>query len=197
MPSFTAPFIFQILKMLNIYEDITSIVNQANDVAYKTVNVLLVERNWFLGKRIAEEELKDNRKDNYGKEIINELSKRLTKDFGRGFEKRNLYYFVNFYKSYPDFVQTLSAESNILSWSHYLVLLQVFSKEARDWYEKEAIIGTWSVRTLQRNVSSDYYHRMLMSQKKDLIKEEMLEIVKPLQEKKLEFIKNPMFLEFL
>ena len=63
----------------NIYEDITSIVNQANDVAYKTVNVLLVERNWFLGKRIAEEELKDNRKDNYGKEIINELSKRLTK----------------------------------------------------------------------------------------------------------------------
>ena len=57
----------------NIYEDITSIVNQANDVAYKTVNVLLVERNWLLGKRIAEEELKDNRKDNYGKEIINEL----------------------------------------------------------------------------------------------------------------------------
>jgi predicted nuclease of restriction endonuclease-like (RecB) superfamily len=181
----------------NIYEDITSIVNQANDVAYKTVNVLLVERNWFLGKRIAEEELKDNRKDNYGKEIINELSKRLTKDFGRGFEKRNLYYFVNFYKAYPDFVQTLSAESNILSWSHYLVLLQVFSKEARDWYEKEAITGTWSVRTLQRNVSSDYYHRMLMSQKKDLVKEEMLEIVKPLQEKKLEFIKNPMILEFL
>jgi hypothetical protein len=142
----------------NIYEDITSIVNQANDVAYKTVNVLLVERNWFLGKRIAEEELKDNRKDNYGKEIINELSKRLTKDFGRGFEKRNLYYFVNFYKSYPDFVQTLSAKSNILSWSHYLVLLQVFSKEARDWYEKEAITESWSVRTLQRNVSSDYYH---------------------------------------
>ena len=94
----------------NIYEDITSIVNQANDVAYKTVNVLLVERNWFLGKRIAEEELKDSRKDNYGKEIINELSKRLTRDFGKGFEKRNLYYFVNFYKSYPDFVQTLSAK---------------------------------------------------------------------------------------
>ena len=95
-------------------------------------------------------------------------------------------------------MQTLSAKSNILSWSHYLVLLQVFSKEARDWYEKEAITGTWSVRTLQRNVSSDYYHRMLMSQKKELVKEEMREIVKkPLQEKKLEFIKNPMVLEFL
>ena len=86
---------------------------------------------------------------------------------------------------------------SFLSWTHYIVLLQVFSKEARDWYEKEALIGSWSVRTLQRNVSSDYYHRMLLSQKKDLVKEEMLEITEPLQEKKLEFIKNPMVLEFL
>ena len=180
----------------NIYEDITSIVNQANDVAYKTVNVLLVERNWLLGKRIAEEELKDNRKDNYGKEIINELSKRLTKDFGKGFEKANIYRFVQFYKTYPDFFSSAMRQS-FLSWTHYLVLLQVFSKEARDWYEKEALTGSWSVRTLQRNVSSDYYHRMLLSQNKDLVKEEMLEITKPLQEKKLEFIKNPMVLEFL
>ena len=86
---------------------------------------------------------------------------------------------------------------SFLSWTHYIVLLQVFSKEERDWYEKEALIGSWSVRTLQRNVSSDYYHRMLLSQKKELVKEEMLEITKPLQEKKLEFIKNPMVLEFL
>jgi predicted nuclease of restriction endonuclease-like (RecB) superfamily len=180
----------------NIYEDITSIVNQANDVAYKTVNVLLVERNWLLGKRIAEEELKDNRKDNYGKEIINELSKRLTKDFGRGFDRTNLYHYLQFYKLYPNFVDSVSRQS-ILSWTHYRVLLQVFSKEARDWYEQEALKGSWSVRALQRNVSSDYYHRMLLSQKKDLVKEEMLEITKPLQEKKLEFIKNPMVLEFL
>ena len=73
----------------------------------------------------------------------------------------------------------------------------MFSKEARDWYEKEALIGSWSVRVLQRNVSSDYYHRMLLSQKKDLVKKEMIEITEPLQEKKLEFIKNPMVLEFL
>ena len=180
----------------NIYEDITSIVNQANNIAYKTVNVLLVERNWFLGKRIAEEELKDNRKENYGKEIISELSKKLTNDFGKGFERANLYRFVQFYKKYPDFFSSAMRQS-FLSWTHYIVLLQVFSKEARDWYEKEALIGSWSVRTLQRNVSSDYYHRMLLSQKKDLVKEEMLEITEPLQEKKLEFIKNPMVLEFL
>ena len=95
-----------------------------------------------------------------------------------------------------NFVDSVSRQS-ILSWTHYRILLQVFSKEARDWYEKEALIGSWSVRTLQRNVSSDYYHRMLLSQKKDLVKEEMLEITKQLQEKKLEFIKNPMVLEFL
>ena len=91
--------------------------------AYKTVNVLLVERNWLLGKRIAEEELKDNRKDNYGKEIINELSKRLTKDFGRGFEKANIYRFVQFYKTYPDFFSSAMRQS-ILSWTHYRILLR-------------------------------------------------------------------------
>ena len=144
----------------NIYEDITSIVNQANDVAYKTVNVLLVERNWLLGKRIAEEELKDNRKDNYGKEIINDLSKRLTKDFGRGFDRTNLYHYLQFYKLYPNFVDSVSRQS-ILSWTHYRILLQVFSKEACDWYEQEALKGSWPVRTLQRNVSYlIYFHLM-------------------------------------
>ena len=89
-----------------------------------------------------------------------------------GIEKSNLYYFGNFYKSYPNFVDSVSRQS-ILSWTHYRILLQVFSKEARDWYEKEALIESWSVRVLQRNVSSDYYHRMLLSQKKDLVKEEI------------------------
>ena len=180
----------------NIYDDITSIVNQAKDVAYKTVNVLLVQRNWLLGKRIAEEELKDNRKENYGKEIIVELSKKLTREFGKGFEKTNLYYYLQFYNLYPNIFDSMSGKS-FLSWTHYRILLQVISKEARDWYEKEALSGSWSVRTLQRNVSSDYYHRMILSQKKELVKEEMLEITEPLQDKKLEFIKNPMVLEFL
>ena len=117
----------------NIYEDITSIVNQANNIAYKTVNVLLVERNWLLGKRIAEEELKDNRKENYGKEIISELSKKLTNDFGKGFERANLYRFVQFYKKYPDFFFFFFRQS-CLSWIFYFVLLQVFFLESRYLY---------------------------------------------------------------
>ena len=180
----------------NIFNDASRIVKQASDIAYRSVNVTLIQRNWLLGKRIAEEELKDNRKENYGKEIIIELSKKLSEEFGKGFEVRTLYRFVQFYKTFPNILTTPLTQS-FLGWSHYLVLLQVYSKEARDWYEKEAIAGSWSVRTLQRNVDSDYYHRMLLSQRKDLVKEEMLEITEPLQEKKLEFIKNPMVLEFL
>ncbi|MBO5529763.1 MAG: DUF1016 family protein [Bacilli bacterium] len=180
----------------DIFNDAFSIVRQASDAAYRSVNVFLIQRNWLLGKRIVEEELQETRRENYGKEIIIDLSKRLSKEFGKGFEKANIYRFVQFYKTYPNIFSSVMTQS-FLSWTHYLVLLQVFSKEARDWYEAEAIAGSWSVRTLQRNVDSDYYHRMLLSQKKDLVKEEMLEITEPLQEKKLEFVKNPMVLEFL
>ena len=85
----------------------------------------------------------------------------------------------------------------MLSWSHYRTLLQVNDKEARDWYEKEAIEQTWSVRTLQRNISSQYYYRMLHTQKKKLVENEMKEMTSQYQNEKLEFIKNPVVAEFL
>ena len=69
----------------------------------------------------------------------------------------------------------------LLSWSHYAILLQVNDKEARDWYEKEAVSQTWSVRTLQRNVSSQYYYRMLRTQKKEAVISEMKEITNKYQ----------------
>ena len=147
-------------KTDNIYNDVSKIINQASDLAYRSVNVLLVQRNWLLGKRIAEEELKETRKENYGMEIIIELSKKLTKEFGKGFDKSAVYRFVQFYKTYPDIFSSVMRQS-FLSWTHYLVLLQVFDSEARDWYEKEALKGSWSVRTLQRNVYSDYYHKLI------------------------------------
>ena len=124
-------------KTDNIYNDVSNIINQASDLAYRSVNVLLVQRNWLLGKRIAEEELKETRKENYGMEIIIELSKKLTKEFGKGFERANIYRFVQFYKTYPDIFSSVMRQS-LLSWTHYLVLLQVFDSEARDWYEKES-----------------------------------------------------------
>ena len=87
--------------------------------------------------------------------------------------------------------------SILLSWSHYRVLLQVNEKEARDWYEKEAIEQTWSVRTLQRNISSQYYYRLLKSQVKEPVIEEMKQLTGNSKYDKLEFIKNPVIAEFL
>ena len=99
---------------------------------------------------------------------------------------------------YPEIFQTPSGKSvGLLSWSHYAALLQVKDEEARDWYEKEAAEQTWSVRTLQRNISSQYYYRMLGTQKKEFVESEMKELTASYQNDKLEFIKNPVVAEFL
>ena len=96
-----------------------------------------------------------------------------------------------------DILQSLIAESPIrLSWTHYRIILQENNKEARDWYEQEAAREMWGTRTLQRNVSSQYYHRLLQSQNKDAVRGEMKQLTAPLQDK-LEYIKNPVVAEFL
>lgn len=94
-------------------------------------------------------------------------------------------------------LQSLTAQSPIrLSWTHYRIILQESSKEARGWYEQEATREKWSTRTLQRNVSSQYYHRLLRSQDKEAVHDEMQKLTAPLQDK-LEYMKNPVVAEFL
>ena len=123
---------------------------------------------------IASEELQGEDRAKYGAEIIKKLAKELSAEYGRGYTKSNLYSFYSFYKTYPEIFQTSSGKSvRLLSWSHYAALLQVKDEKARDWYEKEAVEQTWSVRTLQRNISSQYYYRMLKTQKKELVESEM------------------------
>ena len=123
---------------------------------------------------IASEELQGEDRAKYGAEIIKKLAKELSAECGRGYTKSNLYSFYSFYKTYPEIFQTSSGKSvGLLSWSHYAALLQVKDEKARDWYEKEAVEQTWSVRTLQRNISSQYYYRMLKTQKKELVESEM------------------------
>ena len=186
-------------KTDNVITDICSIIESARDYAFHSVNIALVERNWLIGYRIAEEELKGQDRANYGTEIIKKLAKELTKEYGKGFDLINLYYFLNFYKKLPNILNTVCSKSkDLLSWSHYRTLLQVLDKEAREWYEKEAIGQTWSVRTLQRNISSQYYYRLLKSQ----VKEPVIEEMKKVNENqylmnKLEFVKNPVIAEFL
>ena len=183
-------------KTDDVLNDTRQIIDAAQKTAFRAVNVLLVERNWLLGKRISDEFMSGSGQDRYGKQIIFQLSKELTNLYGRGFEKVSLYRYVRFYQMFPEIVSTLSTQSSVLSWSHYSVLIQVQDAKARDWYEKEAMMQSWSVRTLQRNVSSQYYYRMLKTQVPDQVEQEMKELTSPYQNK-LEFIKNPVIAEFL
>lgn len=186
------------VKTDDILKDMRGIIESSRETSYKAINSALVQRNWLIGYRIANEELQGDKRAEYGAEIIKKLSKELSAEYGKGFTKSNLYIFYSFYKAYPDIFQTLSGKSEeLLSWSHYAVLLQVNDERARAWYQREAAAQTWSVRTLQRNISSQYYYRMLQTQKQELVENEMLELTEEYQRDKLEFIKNPVVAEFL
>jgi len=180
----------------DLLADSRTIIETARKVAYSAVNIALVQRNWLLGRRIAEENLDADGRAEYGKQVITVLSKRLTAEYGGGFDATNLYKYLRFYRDFPILDALRLKSGNLLSWTHYRTLQQVNDPAARDWYLKEAAEQTWSARTLQRNISSQYYQRMLMSQHKEVVEKEMLEITRPLQDR-LEFIKNPVIAEFL
>lgn len=163
----------EILKAGNtgdIFKDVQNIIEKTQKYAYQAVNMAMVQRNWLLGKRIADEELQGENRAEYGKEVIKRLAEYLTELYGKGFTKSNLYQFVQFYKFFPDIFHAVSGKSQILSWTHYRFLLRVTDKEAMDWYMQEAMNELWSARTLDRNISSQYYHRLLQSQNKQTTK---------------------------
>ena len=196
----------------SIYADAEQIIEVMQKQAFRAVNSILTIRNWLLGKRIHYEELKGENRAEYGTEVMIKLSKHLKGKYGRGFGARNLYEYLRFYKAYPEILHLSNAELgekslseilhspsakfNMLSWTHYRVLMQVLDKPARDWYEQEAIREMWSVKTLQRNVSTQYYYRILKSYDKESVREEMKELASPYEDK-LEYIKSPYIAEFL
>ena len=181
----------------NLLHDSRIIIESARNRAYMAINTAMVERNWLLGKRISEEELNGKNRAKYGGEIIKRLANELTNLYGKGFDYSSLYKYVRFYKAFPQILDSVSTKSVMLTWTHYRTLLQVDNNDARNWYANEAAKEMWSVRTLQRNISSQYYFRLLQSQHKDLVKAEMKSLTAPMQGDKLEFIKNPIVAEFL
>lgn len=181
-----------------ILKGLRDIVETSREQAYQAVNLALLRRNWLLGRRIETEILKGERRAEYGLEIVKRLSKELTREFGAGFTKTNLYSFYQFYKAFPEIFDPASGTSMpALSWSHYRALLQVKDERARAWYAKEAVDQAWAVRTLQRNIDSQYYYRLLSSQHKNLVEAEMRKLVTPYQQDKMEYLKNPIVAEFL
>ena len=185
-------------KSENIMADIQTIIEESQKEAYRAVNTILTQRNWLIGYRLSEEEMKGENRAEYGSELIKKLAKELTAKYGKGYDRSNLYHYLRFYKAFPEIVDTVCRQSHIrLSWSHYRVLLQVQDSTARKWYEKESYEQTWSVRTLQRNINTQYYYRLLKSQNKQSVEKEMKEKTLGYQNDKLEFIKNPVIAEFL
>lgn len=138
-------------KTDNILNDVQNIIEVSQKEAYRSVNTILSQRNWLIGYRIAEEELGNEDRAEYGAEVIKRLSKELTIKYGKGYDRSNLYHCLKFYKAFPEIIDTVCRQSKIrLTWSHYRTLLQVHDETARKWYEKEAYEQTWSMRIAKR-----------------------------------------------
>ncbi len=178
----------------SFFTDVKQIVNEARSKTYSAINAAMVEAYWLVGKRIVEEEQNGKERADYGSQLLKALSQELTKEFGKGFSVGSLYYYRQFYTTFPDIFAT---PWRILSWSHYKRLMQVADSEARMWYLKEATEQMWSYRTLNRNIGSQYYNRLLLSQNKDVVIEEMKQLTSVYKQDKLEFIKNPTVAEFI
>ena len=208
-----------------LVNDLRSIVSKARSKAFAAVNYSLVERNWRIGQRIVEQN--GASRAEYGKHVIEIASAALTEEFGKGFSYTNIANYKRFYLTFNNLqiLQTVSEEFNnpiqqtlpaksspphkedkaestqselrLLPWSHYERLIRVEDKKAREWYAKEAFEQGWSFRTLNRNINTLYYERLLMSKKKQPVVNEMQDKTKAYQQDKLEYIKSPVVLEFL
>ncbi|WP_051656096.1 MULTISPECIES: YhcG family protein [unclassified Bacteroides] len=146
----------------NINEDIRSILAEARRITARAVNTAMVTAYWLIGKRIVLEEQKGQDRANYGENLLKNLSKELTAEFGNGFSYSNLYNMRLFYQTYTDAEKFYTLCIN-LSWSHNRLIMRVSDANAREWYLREAASANWSVRELERNINSFYYQRHLES----------------------------------
>lgn len=141
-----------------IVADIKAIVSRGRAEAYARVDETMMRTYWLIGQRIVEEEQLGRERAEYGKELISMLSRELTHEYGKGFSRRYLAYFRKFYLTVPNF-EILQTRLQNLRWSHILATLRVDDAAARRWYLESASTETWSVKTLNRNISTQYYER--------------------------------------
>ena len=172
----------------NFVTEIKGILQDARLKTYATINTAMVNAYWLMGKRIVEEEQHGQEKAIYGEAILKTLSVELTKEFGKGFSYANLRNFRQFYLTYPD-VDICYTLCSKLTWSHNRLIMRVENKEAQKYYLKEAVEQQWSVRTLERNITTFTYQRLLATQNKLT--------TKSTTQNPQEFIKDPYIFEFL
>lgn len=172
--------------------DICSIIERGRQTAYAAVSKTAILTYWNVGKRIVEEEQRGRERAEYGTKLIKSLADELTPIYGNSYSKRNLDYYKKFYLLFPD-IQIVNTCVHNLDWSHLRRVLSVSNPEARLWYLEAAAKNMWSVRELDRNISTQYFERRLSAQlpigTNDLPKEK--------EKNPLEYIKNPMVAEFM
>lgn len=170
--------------------EIKHIINAGRTTAYNAVNAAMIATYWNIGKRIVEEEQHGKERAEYGKELIKMLAHELTHEYGSGFGQRYLAYFRKFYIIIPD-LSILQTRLQNLKWSHILTTLRVGDETAIRWYLENASLQMWSVRTLDRNISTQYYERHF---KQPTFFEENTKATVPQKE---EILKSPLVAEFL
>jgi predicted nuclease of restriction endonuclease-like (RecB) superfamily len=171
----------------SLINEIKSILKSAQAKAVSAVNSAMVFAYWEIGKRIVEEEQNGAEKADYGVFLLKELAQNLSIDLGKNFDERELRKIRQFYLTFP-IRDTVRPE---LSWSHYRSLIRVENENTRMFYLNEAIAQHWSTRKLDRNISSQFFQRVLSNQKA------VQETRKTGNTSNLDFIKNPYILEFL
>lgn len=176
----------------SLVADVRNIIEEGRRRAFAAAGQVAILTYWNVGRRIVEEEQQGNARADYGKNLIPALADRLTIEFGTGYGRRNLAYYRKFYLEFSD-LEILHTRVQNLSWSHIRRVLSVSNPEAREWYLKTAAEDMWSVKTLDRNISTQYYERRLAAQREDIA------VPAPLQSESdpMEYIKNPMVAEFM
>ena len=182
----------------SLYRAIRKIIDEGRRVVSVAANTVLVQQNWAIGQLIVEGEQKGRRKAEYGRRTLESLAEKLTAEYGRGYDMSNLRYMRLFYLSFP----IRDALRHELGWTHYRILMREKDPIAREWYMNECVASGWSSRDLERQVSTDAYHRLLSAANPDRRKRKKELPLTPLPEKTAslvpaDFIRNPMILEFL
>lgn len=183
-------------KTDNCINDIKTIIEQGRQAAYSSVNLVMINTYWNIGRRIVEEEQNGDARAEYGKQLIDKIAVELTIEYGNNYEARRLRDYRQFYLLFRD-LQIWHARVPNLKWTHFRTLLRVADEDARIWYMKEANEQMWSTRTLDRNISTQYYYRLLQSPKKEAVIAEMKEKTADFQQNKFELLKSPIVAEFL
>ncbi len=178
----------------DLYLGIREVFLAARTTVRRAVNETMVQAYWQIGRLIVEDEQGGEKRAEYGKAVLPKLAACLSAEFGKGFSAQSLWSYRRFYLEFP----ILSTAWRELHWSHFRMLMRVKSLPARAWYADETAAQGWSVRALDRQISTLYYERLLGSQKQDGVREEAArKLAAEAPPDPHDFIRDPYVLEFL